>query len=80
MYATAAGAAPASPSEDFEADAVLAPIAGFQESGNDRPFPDVAWPNPKVQQEHLTGIQELFNGSITVDVLLERMQTAFDES
>jgi hypothetical protein len=32
-----------------------------------------------VQQEHLTGIQELFNDSITVDELLQRMDDAFAE-
>ncbi|WP_350348871.1 extracellular solute-binding protein [Agromyces sp. G08B096] len=79
VYATAAGAAPALPSSDFEPDPVLAAIGEFQADGRARPFPDVAWPNTKVQQEHLTGIQELFNDSITVDELLQRMDTAFAE-
>jgi raffinose/stachyose/melibiose transport system substrate-binding protein len=77
VYATAAGAAPALASEDFEPDPVLAPIAEFQANDRARPFPDVFWPNTKVQQEHLTGIQELFNDSITVDELLGRMDAAF---
>ncbi|MDR6906386.1 raffinose/stachyose/melibiose transport system substrate-binding protein [Agromyces sp. 3263] len=77
VYATAAGAAPALPSTDFEPDPVLAAITEYQADGRARPFPDVFWPNTKVQQEHLTGIQELFNNSITVDELLQRMDTAF---
>lgn len=79
VYAKAAGAAPATPTDDFEADAVLAPITTFQKAGTDRPFPDVAWPNPKVQQEHLTGIQELFAGTVDVDGLLSRMDAAFKD-
>lgn len=77
VYATAAGAAPALASSDFEPDPVLAAITEYQADGRARPFPDVFWPNTKVQQEHLTGIQELFNDSITVDELLQRMDTAF---
>jgi raffinose/stachyose/melibiose transport system substrate-binding protein len=80
VYATAAGAAPALASEDFEPDPVLAPIAEFQASDRARPFPDVFWPNTKVQQEHLTGIQELFNDTITVDELLGRMDVAFADN
>ncbi|MGW9114093.1 ABC transporter substrate-binding protein [Microbacterium sp. NPDC055683] len=78
-YATAAGAAPALASDDFEPNPVLSPVTEFQAEGRDRPFPDVFWPNTKVQQEHLTGIQELFTDSITVDELLQRMDDAFAE-
>lgn len=79
VYATAAGAAPALPSSDFEAGPVLAAITEYQAEGRARPFPDVAWPNTKVQQEHLAGIQELFNDTIDVDELVKRMDDAFAE-
>ncbi|MBO3662239.1 ABC transporter substrate-binding protein [Microbacterium stercoris] len=79
VYATAAGAAPALESSDFEPDEVLAAVGEFQAAGKARPFPDVAWPNTKVQQEHLAGIQELFNDTIGVDELLTRMDEAFNE-
>lgn len=79
IYATESGAAPALPSEDFETGPVLAAVAEFQAEGRDTPFPDVFWPNPKVQAEHLAAVQELFNGTITPAQLLERMDAAFAE-
>lgn len=79
IYATESGAAPALPSEDFETGPVLAAVAEYQADGRDRPFPDVFWPNPKVQSEHLTSIQELFNGTISTTEVLERMDAAFAE-
>lgn len=80
IYATVSGAAPALASDSFEADAVLAPLADFQAEGLDRPFPDVHWPNPKVQAEHLAAIQELFNGTIDVDEVLKRLDEAFADN
>lgn len=79
IYATESGAAPALPSEDFETGPVLAAVGEYQADGRDTPFPDVFWPNPKVQAEHLAAIQELFNGTITPAQVLERMDTAFTE-
>lgn len=79
IYATESGAAPALPSSDFESTPVLVPVADFQAEGLDRPFPDVFWPNPKVQAEHLAAIQELFNGTIDSTQVLERLDTAFNE-
>lgn len=79
IYATESGAAPALPSEDFETGPVLAAVQEFQAEGRDIPFPDVFWPNAKVQAEHLAAIQELFNGTITPTQVLERMDAAFAE-
>ncbi len=79
IYATESGAAPALPSADFESTPVLVPVAEFQAEGLDRPFPDVFWPSPKVQAEHLAAIQELFNKTIDSAQVLERMDTAFGE-
>ncbi|GAA2796928.1 hypothetical protein [Nonomuraea dietziae] len=47
------------------------------ESGRSTLYPDQGWPNPKVQQEHLTSIQELFNGTVDVPTVLTRMDEAF---
>ena len=79
IYATESGAAPALPSEDFETGPVLAAVGEYQADGRDTPFPDVFWPNPKVQAEHLAAIQELFNATITPAQVLERMDLAFSE-
>jgi raffinose/stachyose/melibiose transport system substrate-binding protein len=47
------------------------------ESDRSTLYPDQSWPNAKVQQEHLTSIQELFNGTVDVPTVLSRMDKAF---
>ena len=37
----------------------------YQKTGRRYPFPDQLWPNPKVQQAHLTGLQDIFSGKGT---------------
>ncbi|GAA2892904.1 extracellular solute-binding protein [Streptosporangium fragile] len=77
LYATASGSSPALNSPSFQADALQQPVLEAVKSGRSTLYPDQAWPNPKVQQEHLTSIQELFNGTIDVPTVLARMDKAF---
>ncbi|MEV2269954.1 ABC transporter substrate-binding protein [Nonomuraea africana] len=77
LYATASGSSPALSSPSFKADALQQPVLDAVEAGRSTLYPDQAWPNPKVQQEHLTSIQELFNGTVDVPAVLARMDKAF---
>ncbi|GAA2689073.1 ABC transporter substrate-binding protein [Nonomuraea recticatena] len=77
LYATASGSSPALSSPSFKADALQQPVLDAVESGRSTLYPDQGWPNPKVQQEHLTSIQELFNGTVNVPTVLTRMDEAF---
>ncbi|MFI7448729.1 ABC transporter substrate-binding protein [Nonomuraea sp. NPDC049714] len=77
LYATASGSSPALTSPAFKADALQQPVLDAVESGRSTLYPDQSWPNAKVQQEHLTSIQELFNGTVDVPTVLSRMDKAF---
>jgi raffinose/stachyose/melibiose transport system substrate-binding protein len=77
LYATASGSSPALASPSFKADALQQPVLAAVEAGRSTLYPDQSWPNAKVQQEHLTSIQELFNGTVDVPTVLSRMDKAF---
>ncbi|NUW41844.1 ABC transporter substrate-binding protein [Nonomuraea rhodomycinica] len=77
LYATASGSSPALSAPGFRADALQQPVLDAVEAGRSTLYPDQAWPGPKVQQEHLTSIQELFNGTVDVPGVLRRMDDAF---
>ncbi|GAA5067075.1 raffinose/stachyose/melibiose transport system substrate-binding protein [Thermocatellispora tengchongensis] len=77
LYATESGSSPALDSPSFKADALQQPVLDAVKSGRSTLYPDQAWPNPRVQQEHLTSIQELFNGTVDVKTVLSRMDKAF---
>lgn len=77
LYATASGSSPALKSPSFKADALQQPVLDAVAAGRSTLYPDQSWPNPKVQQEHLTSIQELFNGTVDVPTVLSRMDKAF---
>ena len=79
IYATKAAAAPALPNASFKADSLQQPVLAGQQAGTTTVYPDQNWPNPKVQQEHLTAVQELFSGQINVSTVLSRMDAAFKE-
>ena len=77
LYATASGSSPALSATSFKADALQQPVLDAVKAGRSTAYPDQAWPNAKVQQEHLTSIQELFNGTVDVPTVLARMDKAF---
>ncbi|MFI7708517.1 ABC transporter substrate-binding protein [Nonomuraea sp. NPDC049480] len=80
LYATESGSSPALSSPSFKADALQQPVLDAVNAGKSTLYPDQGWPNPKVQQEHLTSIQELFNGTVDVPTVLGRMDKAFGEA
>jgi raffinose/stachyose/melibiose transport system substrate-binding protein len=80
LYATESGSSPALSSPSFQPDALQQPVLEAVKNGKSTLYPDQGWPGPKVQQEHLTSVQELFNGTIDVPTLLGRMDKAFGEA
>lgn len=58
-------------------DPGLADLATFINSGRTVPFMDQLWPNPKVQQTMLSGIQDIFSGQSTPDKVLAAMDTDY---
>lgn len=57
----------------------ISSITKFQKEDRTSVFPNVLWPNAKVQDALLTGNQNLFAGKSDVDGVLKSMQDAFDE-
>ena len=61
-----------------EVDRIYRAWGEIYRQGKTTPFPDSTWPNPRPQQIHNAGIQELLGGKTTVDELLKRMDEAYD--
>ncbi|WP_426225764.1 ABC transporter substrate-binding protein [Pseudarthrobacter sp. DSP2-3-2b1] len=60
------------------AGADITSITQFQNEDKTSVFPNVLWPNPKVQSNFLSGIQEVFGGAKTAAELAESLQAAYD--
>jgi raffinose/stachyose/melibiose transport system substrate-binding protein len=76
-FAKASGSLPAYPAATFKVDPGLALFVQYQKAGKTYPFPDQLWPNPKVQQAHLTGLQNIFAGRGSVEQMLKAMDQAY---
>jgi raffinose/stachyose/melibiose transport system substrate-binding protein len=48
-------------------------------SGRTAIYMDNKWPNSRVQQTHMAGIQEILNKTATIDDVLKRMDEAYSE-
>lgn len=79
LYAGATGNLPSVPNDTFKADPALQPLIDFQKAGKTVPFMDQLWPNPKVQQAHFTGVQEMFAGEADPASVLKQMDAAYKE-
>ncbi|MGW9131810.1 ABC transporter substrate-binding protein [Streptomyces sp. NPDC055681] len=77
LYATKGNAGPALPNDAFKPDPSFATLLSYQEQNKTVPFMDQLWPNAKVQQEHLSGVQELFSGKSTPKEVLGRMDSTY---
>jgi raffinose/stachyose/melibiose transport system substrate-binding protein len=58
-------------------DPALADVAKFINEGRTVPFMDQLWPNAKVQQSMLSGLQEIFSGQSTPDKVLAKMDADY---
>jgi raffinose/stachyose/melibiose transport system substrate-binding protein len=79
MYAGATGNLPSIPNDRYKTDPSLQPLVDFQKAGKTVPFMDQLWPNPKVQQVHFTGVQNLFSGKADPATVLKQMDQAYTE-
>lgn len=77
LYAGATGNLPAVPNAAFHADPALQPLIDYQKAGKTVPFMDQLWPNPKVQQAHFTGVQDMFSGTAAPAAVLRKMDQAY---
>jgi raffinose/stachyose/melibiose transport system substrate-binding protein len=80
IFAKAQGSLPAYPSPSFKVDPGLSVFVQYQKAGKTYPFPDQLWPNPKVQNAHLTGLQDIFAGKSSVAAMLDAMDQAYHSS
>ena len=58
-------------------DPALADVAKFINQNRTVPFMDQLWPNAKVQQTMLSGLQEIFSGQSTPDKVLAKMDADY---
>ncbi|GAA2110683.1 extracellular solute-binding protein [Actinomadura alba] len=78
-YAAATGNLPSIPNDQFRLDPALQPLVDYQKAGKTVPFMDQLWPNPKVQQAHFTGVQNMFSGKADPATVLRQMDKAYQE-
>lgn len=76
-YAAKSNAAPAITNAAFTPDPAFKALIDFQKAGRTVPFMDQMWPDPKVQQAHLSGVQDLFSGKATPKDVLAQMDKAY---
>ncbi|MET2011208.1 ABC transporter substrate-binding protein [Microbacterium chocolatum] len=75
---TLGGVVPALPNDDFQVPELLGTFNDLVVEGKAQPFPDTGWPNPRIQNAHLVGIQNMFLGTETPEQVLTDMQSALD--
>jgi raffinose/stachyose/melibiose transport system substrate-binding protein len=71
------GSLPSLPDAGSSIDPSLADVSTFINNGRTVPFMDQLWPNAKVQQDMLSGIQEVFSGQSTADKMFATMDTDY---
>ncbi|BBH70183.1 ABC transporter substrate-binding protein [Actinoplanes sp. OR16] len=73
----AQGSLPTLPGAGTTVDPGLAELTSFVEGDKTVPFMDQLWPNAKVQQTMLSGLQEVFSNQTTADQVLTDMDTDY---
>jgi raffinose/stachyose/melibiose transport system substrate-binding protein len=71
------GSLPSLPDSGSAVDPSLAEVSTFINSNKTVPFMDQLWPNAKVQQTMLSGLQEIFSGQSTPDKVLAAMDADY---
>ncbi|WP_144124143.1 ABC transporter substrate-binding protein [Catellatospora sichuanensis] len=77
VFNKAQGSLPALSGVGATADPSLAELTKFINEGRTVPFMDQLWPTAKVQQNMLSGLQEIFSGQTTPDKLLAEMDADY---
>jgi len=77
LFVKKQGGLPALPDTGYTVDPALAEVETFINSNRTVPFMDQLWPNAKVQQTMLSGLQEIFSKQSTPAELLTAMDTDY---
>jgi raffinose/stachyose/melibiose transport system substrate-binding protein len=77
LFVTKQGGLPSVSGTGFALDPSLADVEKFITQNRTVPFMDQLWPNAKVQQTLLTGLQEIFSGQSTPDKVLAAMDADY---
>ncbi|KUL32167.1 ABC transporter substrate-binding protein [Streptomyces regalis] len=77
LFVKKQGSLPSLPGTGHEVDPSLTELATFIQDDRTVPFMDQLWPNAKVQQTMLSGLQEIFSGQSTPRELLGDMDTEY---
>ena len=77
VFNKAQGSLPALPDTGYAIDPSLTELEKFINSGRTVPFMDQLWPNAKVQQTMLSGIQEIFSGQSTPEKMFAAMDADY---
>ncbi|MEU6352661.1 extracellular solute-binding protein [Streptomyces sp. NPDC047072] len=77
LFVKKQGGLPTLADTGYQADPSLAELSKFIQANRTVPFMDQHWPNAKVQQTMLSGLQEIFSGQSTPDKLLKEMDTDY---
>ncbi|MDX2702092.1 extracellular solute-binding protein [Streptomyces sp. PA03-6a] len=77
LFVKKQGGLPALSDTGFTADASLTELSTFLSDDRTVPFMDQLWPNPKVQQTMLSGLQEIFSAQSTPDKVLQAMDADY---
>lgn len=78
LFVEAQGGIPALPDSGAEIDPALADVATYINGNRTVPFMDQLWPNPKVQQTMLSGLQEIFSGQSTGADMFKAMDKDYE--
>ncbi|MFE7275779.1 ABC transporter substrate-binding protein [Streptomyces sp. NPDC057623] len=77
LFAEKQGGLPSLPDTGFAAAPSLTELSKFIQANRTVPFMDQLWPNAKVQQTMLSGLQEIFSGQSTPRTVLKEMDTEY---
>lgn len=77
LFVKKQGGLPSLPDTGFQVDPSLTELSQFIRANRTVPFMDQRWPNPKVQQTMLSGLQEIFSRQSTPDKVLKEMDTDY---
>lgn len=79
FYAEKMGGLPSFPDTDYDFDPTLNELSEYLAANKTVPFMDQHWPNAKVQQDHLTGLQDIFAGKSSPEDVLNKMDEDYAE-
>ncbi|MET4926786.1 extracellular solute-binding protein [Streptomyces sp. PSRA5] len=77
LFAKKQGSLPTLPGTGHTSDPALAELTTFIDEDRTVPFMDQLWPNSKVQQTMLSGLQEMFSGQADADDVLRDMDSDY---